>query len=227
MLIMMSIVKASTVQVTSVQATSSEAIGRQEIEELLDRAAIADVIQRERAARDAADWEEMAAFHHPDSWVDVAWFKGSGADFVEATRRNWRTDAINFHEMGTAAVTVNKDRAVAETACTLHGFYKLDGIDVTSTGFVRLLWRALRLDGRWLIAGLRSLYVRDLLQPCAPTDGLNLDEPQLAGYRLSYRYLTHTLKVLGRQPKDDLPGIDRPESVAALEEAERCWLYDS
>ena len=203
------------------QASSNQALGR---ERILDRIAIADVIQRERAARDAASWDEMASYHHPNSMIDVAWFKGSGEEFVQATKRNWRTDAINFHEMGPAVVTVNNDRATAETACTLHGFYKLNGIDVTSTGFVRLLWRAQRWEGCWLISGLRSLYVRDLLQPCNPTHLLTLDEGALATYRSSYRYLTYTLKVLGREPKDDLPGMDRPETVAALREAESDWL---
>ena len=121
------------------QVTSKEEVNRNQV---LERAAIADIIQRERAARDAALWDEMARYYHPDSLVDVAWFRGSGEKFVLATKKNWRTDAINFHEMGLAVVTVNKDRAIAETACTLHGFYKLNGIDVTSTGFVRLLWRA-------------------------------------------------------------------------------------
>ena len=197
------------------------------VQQVLDRAAIAELIQRERAARDAARWEEMAQYHHPDSAIDVAWFRGSGADFVRATQRNWRTDAINFHEVGPAVITVNGSRAIAETSCTLHGFYKLDGVDVTSTGFIRLLWRAQRHQGTWLIAGLRGLYIRDLLQPCSPSENLKLDEDELSKYRDSYRFLTHTLRVLGRQPQDDLPGVDRPESVAALREGERLWLHQA
>ena len=192
--------------------------------DILSRTEVADVIQRERAARDAASWDEMASYYHPDSMVDVAWFTGSGEEFVRATKKNWRTDAINFHEMGAAVVTVNKDRAIAETACTLHGFYKLDGVDVTSTGFVRLLWRAQRMENRWLIAGARCVYIRDLLQPCNPSERLTLNEAELSTYRPSYRYLTYTLKYLGREPKDNLPGFDRPETVAALREAERLWL---
>ena len=194
---------------------------------IMERAAIADLIQRERAARDAAAWEEMSLYYHADSEVDVAWFCGSGEEFVRATQKNWRTDAINFHELGSAVVTIDRDRAIAETACTLHGFYKLDGIDVTSTGFVRLLWRVQRSGDRWLIAGLRSLYIRDLLQPCNPSQTLTFNEAELSTYRPSYRYLTYTLKYLGRHPSDDLPGLDRPESVSALRKAERLWLNEA
>ena len=204
-------------------AAHAEANGRH----ILERAEIADLIQRERATRDAALWDEMARYYHPESFVDVAWFKGSGQAFVEATKKNWRTDAVNFHEMGSAIVTIDHDRAIAETACTLHGFYTYEGVPVTSTGFVRLFWRAERLEDRWLIAGLRSAYLRDLLQACNPAQRLTLDEEELATYRPSYRYLTATLKYLGREPKDNLPGYDRPETVAALLEGERRWLRQS
>ena len=71
----------------------------------LKQAEIAALIQRERAARDgAARWEQMATFYHPESSIDVAWFQGSGQEFVQATEKNWRTDAINFHELGVAVV---------------------------------------------------------------------------------------------------------------------------
>ncbi len=193
--------------------------------ELLDRVAVADLVQRERAARDAASWDEMATYYHPESAVEVAWFKGSGAEFVAGTRKNWRSSGnINFHELGAAVVTLNKERAIAETACTLHGFYNRDGIDVKGTGYIRLLWRAQRLEGRWLIAGLRGLYIRDLLQACDPNQRVRLDQAELATYRESYRFLTATLKYLGRDPKNDLPGVDRPETVQALRAAETQWL---
>ena len=191
---------------------------------VLQQAAIAALIQRERAARDGARWEEMASFYHPESSIDVAWFQGSGQEFVQATRKNWRTDAINFHELGGAVGDIGNDRALAETACTLRGCFTLGDVPVTLSGYVRLLWRAQRFAGSWLIAGLRSLYIRDLLQPCNGADRLGLDEDELSRYRSSYRYLTHTLKVLGRNPRQDLPGTDRPETVAALREAEQAWL---
>ena len=194
-------------------------------DEILDRVAIADVIQRERAARDCALWDEMATYYHPDSSIEVAWFKGSGEEFVRLTKKNWQSSGnINFHELGAAVVTLNKDRALAEMACTLHGFYNRDGVDVTGTGYIRLLWRAQRLQGRWLIAGLRGLYIRDFLQPCNPNQHVMLDEAELATYRPSYKFLTATLKYLGRQPKDDMPGVDRPETVAALRSGEQAWL---
>ncbi len=195
-----------------------------------DRLAIAEMVLRERNARDAGRWAEMAGYYHPESSVEVSWFKGTGAEFVERSRLQaekvkQQTERTNFHEMGAAVVDVHGDRALAETACTLHSFFPLDGIPCKTSGFVRLLWRAQRLEGKWLLAGLRCLYVRDYLTACDPTRQPVLNEAELARYRLSYRYVTYNLVRLGLEPQDDLPGADRPETVKALRQGELAWLH--
>ena len=198
----------------------------------LDRLAIADMIQRERNARDAGRWDEMAQYYHPESSIEVSWFKGSGADFVERSRLQAEKvklqadggERINFHEMGYSVVDIAGERALAETPCTLHSFFPLDGIPCKTSGYVRLLWRAQRLGDTWLLAGLRCLYVRDYLTACSPGRQPKLDEAELATYRLSYRYVTYNLARLGLDPKHDLPGADMPETVKVLREGERAWL---
>ena len=200
--------------------------------EQMHRFAIAEMIQRERAARDFALWSEMASYYHPKSSVEVSWFKGSGQEFVERTRsqsdkaqqQSDHAERIHFHEMGSAVVTLNRSKAIAETACTLHSFFPLDGIACKNTAFVRLMWRAQMLEGRWLIAGLRCLYIRDLISPCNPGQVPHLDPAELDRYRVSYRFTCHHLAQLGLEPKDDLPGVDRPETVVALRKGERDWL---
>ncbi len=197
-----------------------------------DRLIIADIIQRERNARDAGRWEEMASYYHPESSIEVSWFTGTGAEFVERSRRQAEkvsrqadgAERINFHEMGPAVVDVRDDRALAETACTLHSFFPLDGIPCKTSGFVRLLWRAQRWRDTWLLAGLRCLYVRDYLSACNPDQKPVLDEAELATYRLSYRFVSYNLARLGLNPKDDLPGADRPETLRKLRDGERVWL---
>ncbi len=198
----------------------------------LDRLAIAEMIQRERNARDAGRWAEMASYYHPDSSIEVSWFKGTGTVFVERSKLQAEkvkqqadgSQRINFHEMGASVVDMHGDRALAETACTLHSFFPLDGVACKTTGFVRLLWRAQRLEDKWLIAGLRCLYVRDCITACNPNRQPTLDEAELATYRLSYRYVCYNLARLGLEPKSDLPGEDLPETVQALRDGESAWL---
>ena len=200
--------------------------------EQLDRLAIAEIILRERTARDAAFWKEMASYYHPQSEIEVSWFRGSGAEFCERSRlqyeatrkRSDEKDRINFHEMGAAVVNVRNGRAIAETACTLHSFFPLDGIACKNTAFVRLMWRMQSLNGRWLIAGLRCVYIRDLIAACNPGQIPVIDQAELERYRVSYRFMSYHLSRLGLDPKDDLPGADRPETIVALRQAERAWL---
>jgi hypothetical protein len=193
----------------------------------VDRVAVEDVIQRERAARDSRLWAEMAACYHPDAFVDVSWFRGAGDAFVEASRTIADGPTLSFHSMSPAVVTIKDDRALAETACTLHGMTALDGIDVALVGYARLLWRALRSDDRWLIAGLRAMYVSDMLLPRNPSRVPKIDDDVLRTFRPSYKYLSYIITKSGRTIQDDLPGIDRPESVVALRAAEQQWLERS
>ena len=190
----------------------------------LDRLAIADLIYRERWARDNHMWEEMVASYHPDSLVEISWFKGTGAKFVELSRGAVREGTINFHVMSPAIVTVNGDRAIAETPATLRNFFQVDGVDGSIEAFVKLLWRALRTETGWLIAGLRVIYVRDLLHACNPAKPPHFDQDRLDQFRLSYRYMSYHLTRLGLNPRDDLPGEDRPETVRELRGAETQWL---
>ena len=44
-----------------------------------------------------------------------------------------------------------------------HGITVIDGVQVEVVSHQRLHWRAQRVDDRWLIAGLRSVYISDLL----------------------------------------------------------------
>ncbi|WP_139114806.1 nuclear transport factor 2 family protein [Rhizorhabdus dicambivorans] len=198
---------------------------------LLDRLAIADVVTRERMARDDGDWEAMAACYHRDSSIDISWFQGGGHAFVARTKEFFERmkasgdkDDLNFHILQPVNVKVRGDRAIAEMPCTLRNFLRVDGVEASFEGHTRLFWRSVRSGEDWLIAGLRVVYIRDLIMACNPSSRLVLDQAQLDSHRQSYRYLSYLLKRDGLSPRDDLPGADRPETVAALREQEALWL---
>ena len=193
----------------------------------LDRAAVADLVIRERAARDNGMWAEMAACYHPNSVIEVSWFKGDGATFVEQTKKNFSAGRLSLHHMSPAVVTIKHSHALAETACQLTAFVELDKAPVCIINHARLLWRAQLLGDQWLIAGLRIIYIRDLLVPVSLSNAPKIDEAEAARYRLSYRYLSYFFARSEHPAKDDLPGVDRPESVAALREREKKWLDEA
>ncbi len=189
-----------------------------------DRIDVADLILRERLARDSQLWDEMAVCYHPDSIVEVSWFRGSGAEFVALTKRQVREGAINFHLMTPPVVKVSKDRAISETPCVLRSFSHMTGVEISFEGFVRLFWRAQREGDQWLIAGLRCLYLKDEIHGRNPNKPPTFDEAKLEGYRDAYRYTSANLANLGIAVRDDLPGADRPEMVKALRTGEQAWL---
>ena len=189
-----------------------------------ERAEIADLVQRERAARDAAMWTEMAACWHPQSLVDVSWFKGSGAEFTAASERNTRSSTLSFHQMAPSVVTVRGDRAITDTGCAVHGSRLLGDIEVIVVSHTRLRYRALRTEGEWLLAGLRVAYLCDYLVPRDPGRPPLLDQSALTKFRPAYKYLSYILSQSGHAPRTDLPGADQPESLKQLQAAELAWL---
>ena len=192
-----------------------------------DTLLISNLIQRERAARDAGLWSEMCACWHPQSHVDVSWFQGSGMDFTTASESAARAgQTLSFHQMGSSVVTVRGDRALVDTGCAVHAMRQLGQSEVVVIRHKRLLSRDLRQGDDWLIAGLRMIYIRDLLVPRDPTCVPVLDQSVLRSFRESYRYLSFILTQSGRAPRMDLPGVDQPESVVALRTKERQWLEE-
>ena len=189
-----------------------------------DRIDVADLILRERLARDNREWHEMASYWLEDSLIDVSWFRGSGPRFVELTRGNVNPNSYNFHVMSPPVVNVAGDHAISETPCTLRDFSNIAGVDASYEGFVRLFWRARRQNNRWLLAGLRALYLVDLFHGRDPARPPAFDPEMLKTFRSPYRFLTCNLTNLGIPVRDDLPGIDQPEVVAAMRAAEIAWL---
>jgi hypothetical protein len=193
---------------------------------LNDRQAIAEIIARERASRDAEDWNELARCYTADSIVDLSWFHGTGAAFAEASAGMART-MFSFHELGTTVIDLNGDRALGDTGCTIHLIGELDGVEVDVLGYNRLRARVQREEDEWRMAGLRSVYIHDLIVPLNPSSPPRVAREDLEKYRRSYRCLCHMLVSHGLPARDDLPGVDKRETVAALVAAEKAWLHDA
>lgn len=194
------------------------------LQAMLDKAGIAEVVQTERAARDQAQWARMLDTYHADSVVDLSWFHGSGPEFVAASRRMFEAGRHSAHQMGATLVTLRGDRALAHTPCAVTARTHLDGVEVEVTTHSRLHERAERRDGVWRIARMGIIYLRDGLAVVNPSERVALDAAKLAAYRPTYRFLSYLLAHVGQQPRLDLPGIDRPETVQPLLDSDDAWL---
>ena len=206
---------------TYAQAAVEEAVRKLDAS---DHSEIDRLIQRERAARDTGRWVEMGLCYHPQSHVEVSWFQGTGTNFVSQSSVIAGGKVQTFHIMSPAVVTLNGDRALAETACTVHGLTELDGVEIDIVSQSRLLWRAQRERVGWLIFGLRAYYLSDAIITLDPTSTLNIDHAILGGLRRSYRSIAYVMAHIGFPVRDDLAGIDRPDTVKLIRAQEMLWL---
>jgi hypothetical protein len=232
-----------------------------ELRDQFDKAEISELIVAERTSRDMAQWDEMRKVWSPHSVIDISWFKGSGAAFVDASREVYEAGGRSLHQLGPALVQINGNKAIANLGCAIIFFGKIAGTDVTVTSYIRIFYRfvrannpseaakspitatqdatksavdairsaatatrdAMRQDRRY-IDGMRGMYLTDSLSPVNPGEHVVLDGAKLAGFRPSYRAMAYLQSVSGQHPRQDLPGVDKPETVAALVAGEKAWL---
>lgn len=189
-----------------------------------DRGDVADLIQRERAARDEGRWDALAACWWPDSLVSISWIECTGPEFVEASRKSFAAGVRHVHQMAPSLVTLNGDRALGDTGCAILLPGRIGDAEVIVTSHARLFTRAERRAGEWRLTALRPLYFLDSVAARDPAQPVFIDRARLARYRESYRYLSYVLEEGGKTARPDLPGADRPDLVDALFAAEQAWL---
>jgi hypothetical protein len=89
-----------------------------------------------------------------------------------------------------------------------------------------MLQRLERMKDGWLISGLRPVYIHDLIIPLNPSLVPQIDPAAVTSFRPAYRYLSYLLSQRGHPTRDDLPGMDKPETVNNLIDADEAWLRD-
>jgi hypothetical protein len=63
------------------------------------------------------------------------------------------------------------------------------------------------------------------LVPVVPSPGLDIDHAELDAYRPSYKCLCYVLARRGQDSNQDLPGEDKPETVAKLYGEASDWIF--
>lgn len=191
-----------------------------------DRQAIEAIIRRERAARDAMRWDDLADCYTTDSLVQTSAFKGTGAEFAAASAK-MADRLFSFHEVGVTTMQVNGARALADTGLSVHLVAEIEGVEVDCIGYTRTRTRATNGPRGWRIADFRTIYIHDLMVPTNPARVPPIDESLLKSFRKSYRCLSYMLQARGLTVRRDLAGVDRPETVEALIDDEQRWLNDN
>ncbi|MGW5640326.1 nuclear transport factor 2 family protein [Streptomyces sp. NPDC003832] len=202
---------------------SNPAVG---LKDLTVQKEIENVVLTERWARDMAQWDVMAEQFHPDSLVDISWIRTSGPEFVRLSRQSFDGGGRSCHVLSPVLIQVNGDRATADTGVVIAGRMSVGGVGVFLTAYSRIVERLEKRGRDWRISELKCVYQFDYLTPENPGDTVELDPGRLARYRPSYSALSYWVEETrgAAAVRDDLPGVDRPDTINDLYRANAAWL---
>lgn len=184
---------------------------------------ISQLILRERESRDLGHWDRMRDCFHPDSMVRISWFNGSGPDFVEGSIDMARRGMLAKHRLAPILVNLAGDRALASLSAIIDIPTVIDGVDLTLSAYTLLIYRLERRDNVWRIFGFDGIYRRDEMTPAILGQTVAIDLGEMKNFRPSYRNLAYCLHLSGYSVNPDLPGEDRPETVARLMREVNDW----
>ena len=191
--------------------------------ESADITMIIQCVLRERESRDTGQWDRMRDCFHPDSLVRLSWFTGSGPGFVEGSIDMAKRGMLAKHRLSPVLVTLAGDRAIASLSAIIDIPTVIDNVELMLSAYSRFVYRVERRDGTWRIYGFDCIYIRDELTPTILGQTVAIDLGEIKSFRPSYRNLAYSLSLKGYQANPDLPGEDRPETVARLMQEVNDW----
>ena len=193
------------------------------LQDLLDRAAITQVVQDWSLARDTGRWDELRSFYTPDATMHTTSFVGSAAEFVERSMAAARNGARAQHFIGAASITLRGEKAIAETRMVLLVRGMLDGVEVDATCYGRFHDRFDKAEGQWRIQQRVPVYEKDRLDPVDPAATVTLKPELLARHPDGYRYLAYLQAHGGAAITPDFP-VPNSDSLARLYAEGAAWL---
>ncbi len=129
-----------------------------ELQALLDRQAIADVLNAYCRAIDRADLDLLAAAYHPDATEDHGGtFKGAARDYI-AMVAPLLPRAKMTHTTSNIIIDLDGDVARVESHILAFARMKKDGEKFDSLTLARALDRFEKRDGAWRIAARRLVW---------------------------------------------------------------------
>jgi hypothetical protein len=121
-----------------------------DIQQLLDRHAIHEVLMRYARGIDRCDFELVEQCYHRGATDDHGRFKGTIEDFIPWVKVQLDRFDSTMHFLGNVLIELDGDAAAAETYCI--AYHRLKGEDVDSIAGLRYVDRFDKRSGEWRIA---------------------------------------------------------------------------
>jgi ketosteroid isomerase-like protein len=149
-----------------------------DVQALLDKQAITEVLYSYCRAVDRADLDLLRACYHADATEDHGGtFKGSAADYIAGIAPILPRGGIMTHTTTNILITVDGDTALAESHILAFARMKKDGEKFDTLTLARVVDRMERRDGVWRIAARRLAWEWNHEMPMAETWGRGLLAP--------------------------------------------------
>lgn len=199
---------------------------------MLEKHNITKLLEYERYCRDMLRFDAQRECYARESRVRITWYDGDGREFVERSRKMSKTQprkdgtySSPRHKIYNTFVWLNGDKAVAEMQCMMGAYHTIDAVEYHRFGWARLLYRVVKEDGVWKVAGLDCIYERDMLVPVVPDARAAVDPKEFEKYRPSYKCVSWLFEKTGMPCSQELPGDDKPETVQKLYDEASEWFY--
>ncbi len=149
-----------------------------EVQALLDRQAITDVLILYCRGADRGDAALMAACYHADASEDHGGtFKGSAADYVAMLAPILPRAGIMTHTTSNILIDLDGDAARVESHILAFARLKKDGEKFDTLTLARALDQFERRDGAWKIAARQMVWEWNHEMPMAETWGRGIIAP--------------------------------------------------
>jgi len=194
-----------------------------DVEVLLEKQRIREVVENWVVWRDSGQWEKFKTVWHGDGVMMATWFQGHFEEFIKVSIEGWNKGVSILHFLGGCSVELNGDRAIAQTKMTITQRGPVDGVicDVVCTG--RFYDFMEKCEGRWGVVLRQPIYEKDRLNPLDPAANLQLDQELLNRFPEGYRHLAYIQTKLGFTVKTDMPQL-KGSAVEALYQRGQDWL---
>ena len=156
-----------------------------DLDELIARAEITDVIQRLARGTDRLDRDLMASCYHPDGFDDHNSFRGSGEEFADWACEVLPHFAATTHFIAMPHIRRDGDVARVDTYCVAHhvGHPGEDGMATDMVMGLRYVDRFERRGGEWRIARRVCAFDWNYTVPFDPAATFQWDEDFTRGAR--------------------------------------------
>ncbi|MDI1332447.1 nuclear transport factor 2 family protein [Pseudomonas sp.] len=171
--------------------------------------------------RDLGQWDQLANLAHPDGTIEVTWFEGPFAEFVEGSKRMGKSNLRTKHLIGTPVVTINGKKAIVETNAVIIG--ENVQLDLGCSVHNRFYDLVEKRQGLWKLVKRQSIY--DMGGFTFPQGLVEIDGETVARYPREYAPLAYLLEKSGF-PLDRVFATRGSELEVAMRAEASAWLAD-